>query len=334
MAADEAAAAGDQHVHVHAMPFVHVLGQQVNARETIRSLCHFFTLTYSSCGIRTSRFRGCAILAPMREHVPMARLQEADYGAGRDYAYGSPHLTHPQATARIDEQLRRLVADLVEEHGRCRVVEVGAGHGTFTETLLAAGASVAVTEMSAPSAAVLTEKFAGNTDVTVVHDPDGTAAADLVAAGCEALVYVSVLHHIPDYLEAVGRAGRRDAGGQRLLLDHGPDLVSRPDTSHPPRRAGQGYLAWRIAQGNLRRGLVTRWRRLRHGYGESEPVHMVEFHTVRQGVDQHALAHLLETHFADVELDEYWSTQGRFFQRLGERTSLACTFGITARHHT
>ena len=263
----------------------------------------------------------------------MAKLQEADYGAGRDYAYGSPHLTHPQLTARIEEQLRALVADLVEEHGRCRVVEVGAGHGTFTETLLAAGASVAVTEMSAPSSAVLTEKFAGNTDVTVVHDPDGTAAADLVAAGCEALVYVSVLHHIPDYLKAVDELIAEMPAGSAFYSTMDPTWY--PARTRATHLAEQGsYLAWRIAQGNLRRGLVTRWRRLRHGYVESEPSDMVEFHTVRQGVDQHALANLLETHFEDVELDEFWSTQGRFFQRLGERTSLACTFGITARHHT
>ena len=60
----------------------------------------------------------------MRERVPMAELQEADYGAGRDYAYGSPHLTHPQLTSRIEAQLRALVEELIEQHGHCRVVEV------------------------------------------------------------------------------------------------------------------------------------------------------------------------------------------------------------------
>lgn len=263
----------------------------------------------------------------------MAEMQEADYGAGRDYAYGSPHLTHPQLTARIEGQLTELVHDLVEQHGQCRVVEVGAGHGTFTATLLAAGASVAVTEMSGPSAGVLTERFKGEPRVTVVHDPEGTAATDLVTAGCEALVYVSVLHHIPDYLAAVDEL--------IALMPKGSAFYSTMDPTWYPARsrvthlAEQGsYLAWRVAQGNLRRGLITRWRRLRHGYVESEPSDMVEFHTVRQGVDQHALARLLESRFEDVELDEYWSTQGRLFQRLGERTSMACTFGITARHHT
>lgn len=269
----------------------------------------------------------------MQGDVPMAELQEADYGAGRDYAYGSPHLTHPQLTARIEGQLRDLVRGLTAQHGRCRVVEVGAGHGTFTEVLLAAGASVAVTEMSAPSAAVLAEMFAGNANCTVVHDPDGTAAGDLVAAGCEALVYVSVLHHIPDYLAAVAELVAEMPPGSAFYSTMDPTWY--PSRSRVSHVAEQGsYLAWRVAQGNLRRGLVTRWRRLRHGYVETEPSDMVEFHTVRQGVDQQALAALLSTHFAEVAVDEFWSTQGSLFQRLGERTSMTCTFGITARHHT
>ncbi|MFF4549937.1 hypothetical protein [Streptomyces sp. NPDC001435] len=53
---------------------------------------------------------------------------------------------------------------------------MGAGHGTFTDHLLAAGAEVEVTEMSAPSAQALRHKFRNNPRVSVVHDPDGGAA--------------------------------------------------------------------------------------------------------------------------------------------------------------
>ncbi|PUA81481.1 methyltransferase domain-containing protein [Nocardioides currus] len=262
----------------------------------------------------------------------MAQMQESDYGAGRDYAYGSPHLTHARLTARIEEQLHDLVAGLLDRHDRCRVVEVGAGHGTFTAALLAAGATVTVTEMSGPSAEVLRERFADDPRIRVVHDPDGTAATELVAAGCEALVYVSVLHHIPDYLGAVGELVAVMPAGSAFYSTMDPTWYpARSRVTHATEQAS--YLAWRIAQGNLRRGLATRWRRLRHGFVETEASDMVEFHTVRDGVDQHALVGLLEEHFADAELDEYWSTQSRLLQRLGERTSMRCTFGITARHH-
>ena len=261
----------------------------------------------------------------------MSRLQEADYGAGRDYAYGSPHLTHRRLTAKIEAELHELVGTHLAAHGRCRVLEVGAGHGTFTQTLLEAGASVTVTEMSAPSAAVLSERFAGDERCRVVHDPEGTTAARLAAEGTDAIVMISVVHHIPDYLTAIGALvdGLEPDGWFYSTMD---------PTWYPARRraehlAEQGsYLAWRITQGNLLRGLRTRARRLRRGYVESEPSDMVEYHTVRQGVDQRALVALLQQRFTRVDLDTFWSTQGRLFQRLGERTRLTCTFGITARH--
>src|SRR5687767_6858712 len=90
----------------------------------------------------------------------MANLQEADYGADRDYEYGSPHLLHNQLRSRIEDSVTRLVRDIVADHGSCHVLEVGAGHGSFTDTMVAAGAKVTVTEMSAPSMAVLERKFA------------------------------------------------------------------------------------------------------------------------------------------------------------------------------
>ena len=80
----------------------------------------------------------------------MAELQQADYGENRDYEVGSPHLRHDVRRNRIENDLSALVRDQVERRGQCRVLEIGGGHGTFTACLVAAGASVIVTEMSAP----------------------------------------------------------------------------------------------------------------------------------------------------------------------------------------
>ena len=133
----------------------------------------------------------------------MAELQEADYGEARDYTLGSPHLAHSVLRTRIEHELTGLVGEQVERTGACRVLEVGAGHGTFTACLVAAGATVTVTEMSEPSAQVLAAKFRHQPAVTVVHDPDGSAVDSVVAAGCDLLVFISVLHHIPDYVGVV-----------------------------------------------------------------------------------------------------------------------------------
>ncbi len=76
----------------------------------------------------------------------MAQLQESDHGSTRDYTHGSPHLAHFRLRAQIEEQLRALVAHQLSATGRCRVVEIGGGHGTFTDCLVEAGATVVVTD--------------------------------------------------------------------------------------------------------------------------------------------------------------------------------------------
>lgn len=263
----------------------------------------------------------------------MAELQEADYGEGRDYAYGSPHLTHAGLGRRIEAELHDLVTGIVAERGRCRVVEVGAGHGPMTAHMLAAGASVTVTEMSGPSARVLTAAYGERADVRVVHDPDGAQTPGLVAEGCDLLVFIGVLHHIPDYLTEVRRLIEVLPSGGAFYSTMDPTFYpTRPRSHHRAERAS--YLLWRVAQGNLKRGLATRWRRLRGVWDETLNSDMVEFHTVRQGVDQEALRALLTEHFEDVDVRIYWSTQGAAFQRLGERLGWTSTFGITARERT
>jgi hypothetical protein len=57
---------------------------------------------------------------------------------------------------------------------------------------------------------------------------------------------------------------------------------------------------------------------------------MVEYHVVRNGVDQDALVALLEPLFTDVRLRTYWSTQSKLLQRVGERTRWRSDFSIVA----
>ena len=58
---------------------------------------------------------------------------------------------------------------------------------------------------------------------------------------------------------------------------------------------------------------------------------MVEYHVVRQGVNQQALAAALASRFEEVEVTTYWSTQSALLQTWGQRLGLASTFGLTAR---
>lgn len=259
----------------------------------------------------------------------MSDLQESEYGAARDYTVGSPHLQHAPTRLRIENDLRELVAATLQRQATCRVLEVGAGHGTFTRTLVTAGAEVTVTEMSEPSARYLETIMAG-APVEVILDRQGTSALDVVTEReIDVLVFVSVLHHIPDYLGLIRQLVSELPRGASFYCAQDP--LWYPSRSRWSRAREQvAYFGWRMGQGGYKRGLATRWRRLRGHYDEGSPADMVEYHVVRKGVDQAALARFLRTQFEDVRIHTYWSTQSRVWQAIGDRRGWASTFGITA----
>lgn len=255
--------------------------------------------------------------------------QDEAHGEGHDYVKGSPHLRHDSLRTMIEGHLRGLVHETLERQGTCRVLEVGAGHGTFTAFLLDAGATVTVTEASRASAAHLSATYAGRDDVEVFHDATGEGVFDR-DQHVDGVVCAALLHHIPDYLTFVRRlAGVTDAGGW---------FYSAADPTYYPRRgrltnvADRGtYYAWRLAQGNVRRGLSTRWRRVRGEWSETEASDLVEYHVVRDGVDELALEAELGQWFDDVEVLPYWSTQSPFFQRLLAPAHIGSDFCLIAR---
>ncbi|MHB9863795.1 class I SAM-dependent methyltransferase [Streptomyces sp. YIM S03343] len=257
----------------------------------------------------------------------IGHLQERAHGQGHDYAKGSPHIRHHRIREQVISGLHGLVGQVVERNGRCRVLEVGAGHGTFTDHLVAAGAEVRVTEMSAPSAAVLRHRFRHNPRVTVVHDAEGEEV--FRQEPLDAVVCISVLHHIPDYLGAVEHLVRRVVPGGAFFSIQDPLWYPRRSALSMNLDRG-AYLLWRLGQGELRRGLATRVRRLRGRYDETNEADMAEYHVVRQGVDEQALRDLLAPAFRGVELRRYWSTQSGALQALGERLAPATTFGLLA----
>lgn len=260
-----------------------------------------------------------------QQHV--VRAQDSSHQADHDYEPGSPHLRHARLRSEVEARLRRLVTDAIDRTGRCRVLEIGAGHGTFTEVLVEAGAQVTVTEASRASADHLAASFRDDPRVEVVYDETG----DSVLARDETwdlAVLISVVHHIPDYLTALGAISERLVEGGALFTVQDP--LFYPRRSRLSHVASRGtYFAWRLGQGNFRRGLASRWRRLRGVYDDTNPSDLVEYHVVRQGCDEVAIAELLEKEF-DVEVFTYWSTQSPVFQRMLQNTSLRSDFGVEA----
>jgi SAM-dependent methyltransferase len=255
--------------------------------------------------------------------------QEAYYSQGHDYWFGSPHLKH----RRLYEYLMSFVVEAVEENATAgispAVLEIGGGDGSISERLLACGFPVIATDMSLPSVEHMSRRFSANSQFLAVYDEDGSLDV-LGDQKFSTIVYSSVLHHIPDYRQSIA-----DAIGDYLLP--GGSLVTFQDPLWYPRLdtrvnklSKTADLSWRLGQGGLMRGLGTRIRRFRHGLDEGEIADSVEYHVVRDGVDEIAISELLEPSFSTVEVIEYWSAQGQIQQRIGEMMGVSNTFLLRA----
>jgi SAM-dependent methyltransferase len=254
-------------------------------------------------------------------------FQEAFYTRDVDYTIGSPHLTHRRLRDRLVALLREAVEQASDSGLPPRVLEIGAGHGGYTETALALGCEVTAVEMSGQSVDVLRGRFGSNPRLSVVHDPVG----DLAGVGNDyALVLaVSVLHHIPDYVSFLTRAADHVAPGGGILALQDPLWYPRmPRVEHLADRAG--FLVWRLGHGNVGRGFASLSRRLRHSLDETKLGDMVEYHVVRHGVDELSIKAALEKEFGAVDVVRYWSHQAGIMQRLGERAGWANTFAVWA----
>jgi SAM-dependent methyltransferase len=265
------------------------------------------------------------------ERAAALRANLVAYGSFDERAYvnGAPHLKH----ASIGKIYRSLIDDAIAKIGRdphtITVLELGAGNGLASAPWFERHVKLTAVDSSEDMLRGLSAKAAavGLKPKTVVGDVLDFLSTD--ALRFDIVTHVSMLHHIPDYLELLKLSTSRVQPGGCLLTFQDPLRYDRmPAHHHALDRAS--YFAWRLGQGNVKRGLKTRWRRLRGIYSPKEIVDFDEYHVVRNGVDSAAIMTLLEESFAEVRCVAYWSTYSGALQWLGERARLKSGFGILA----
>jgi hypothetical protein len=138
-----------------------------------------------------------------------------------------------------------------------------------------------------------------------------------------------MLHHIPDYLALLRDALKVVRPGGSFLTFQDPLRYDTMSSVHH-RVDRLTYFAWRLGQGNLKRGIQTRLRRFRGVYSPEHVVDFEEYHVVRNGVDSDAIVRELTPAFANVRTITYWSSLGSPWQTAGERLGLRNAFGILA----
>jgi SAM-dependent methyltransferase len=264
----------------------------------------------------------------------MRELQERVYDDAKDYRdAGNPHLAHPELRALIVELVSYVAQRAVARQLPPRVLEIGAGDGGLTEPLLARGFEVTATEISRPAVERLEDAFGANPGFKAIYDP-GEDAGAVEGEPFSVVLCASVLHHIPDYLAFVGSVIERHLAPKGGFVSVQDPL--RYDTMSPVahRFDRAAYLIWRLGRGNRLSGLVSLKNRLTGRLDPSRPGDMVEYHAVRNGVDERALQRLLDGSFDSVRVLPYWSNQSRLAQRLGRRLRLVNVFALVAENHS
>jgi SAM-dependent methyltransferase len=258
----------------------------------------------------------------------MRALQESAHSFGHDYRAGSPHLKHWHLHRRLLGEIRQVLESVRRRDLPWSVLDIGAGHGSFAEPLLAYGCTVTATEMSEPSLVVLRARYGSNDRFSVALDEDGSLRT-LGDQKFSLVLFASVLHHIPDYEVTIRAAASRLRKGGALISFQDPLWYPSLNATH--RRLSQAtYLWWRLGQGSYLRGLKTRLRRITGAYDARNPSDMVEYHVVRQGVNQQRVREVLIALFGRVDTFTYWSTQSSLGQRIGEALKAENTFGVVA----
>lgn len=265
-------------------------------------------------------------------HLAALAVNAAGYAATaeRDYLRGAPHIKHESVRLRYARLLDTILeASGGREPSTAHVLDLGSGSGLMSMLWWKRGARVTAVDCSSNLLSLLRERASHDDAHVSAVASDAATFAARSSERFDVVTLVSTLHHVPDYMSLLRDAARLVVPGGSLLTFQDP---IRYDTLPVAERlAGEGaYVAWRLTKGNYVRGICSRWRRIRGTLSESEASDYLEYHVVRNGVDANAIRSLLVPLFRDVRVLEYWSTQSRLFQRIGDRLGLKSTFAVVA----
>jgi SAM-dependent methyltransferase len=143
-----------------------------------------------------------------------------------EYEY-APNLDHVLEDIETGRNYTRWIVDRARPYLRGRVLDAGAGTGTFTEAVASLADEVVALEPEERFVEVLQDRFAANARVRVAHGDAERLDADLGAF--DAVICFNVLEHVRDDRRALRVLhDRLTAGGTLLLLVPAHPLLAAP----------------------------------------------------------------------------------------------------------
>jgi SAM-dependent methyltransferase len=159
-----------------------------------------------------------------------ADLAAADARIGQSVrAYAKAHRHYDRRHGEIfnaveQERLRlslRAVVDTIQTDGSApkRALDFGCGTGNLTRHFLELGLDVVAADVSPQFLATIDQRFGGSGRVETLQ-LNGVDLHNVPSEGLDMVAAYSVLHHIPDYLGAIGEMCRVVRPGGVVYLDH------------------------------------------------------------------------------------------------------------------
>lgn len=245
-----------------------------------------------------------------------------------EYMADAPHLSHESIRALYVQMVSRAF-EIASQDGRVpTVLDLGAGDGIATRPFLSLGAHVVAVDISMQQLAQLRLECAEYGDRVEIRCAD---VFDVLSEGrkFDIVVANSFLHHIPDYLSLV--AGAADVLSERgILMTFQDPMWNKSTTYRDSLLSGIAYFIWRLGREDALRGMGRKLRRSLGIYSTTSIYDNVEYHAVRDGVNQIAIRQMLEQKGWQCSIAEYCSFHSMKLQPLGEKLGVKNTFAIMA----
>lgn len=136
----------------------------------------------------------------------------------RSYEQRHGEIFNPVEQTRLHDALQRAVGHVRSGSEPKRALDFGCGTGNLTEHLLGLGCEVLAADVSREFLQFVETRFAGRPVRT--HELNGRDLAGVPDASLDVVATYSVLHHIPDYLAALGEMARVLKPGGVIFVDH------------------------------------------------------------------------------------------------------------------
>lgn len=260
----------------------------------------------------------------------LANISAYDAEGAKDYINGAPHIKHACLRELYARLLLQVFSHAKQYSGMPRVLDLGAGEGSVTLPLLEMGAQVTAVDISKDQLEILRTKckeFEMRLEIRCENIGESLKMRDRLY---DIIVAHSFLHHIPDYLGMINNL-------IPLVTEHGQFFSFQDPLRYNslPRWvklfSDVSYGSWRLTRGDVWEGLKRHIRRKCGVYLDNSIHDNTEYHVMREGVDQDAIANLFREHKFKCEVVRYFSTQSGAFQAMGDAIGVTNTFAIIAQ---